>query len=190
MNFRPRLSKNTLIFGGAATWGLLLISCVAVNRTMIAPPFVAGADFVGTKSCAECHADITDKFSTATHSPAKCRTFKGQSIKSDALIWAAKQPEPNPYQLEWDNLVDAIRNNKPYNEIKRGVEASVVTSMGRFAAHTGQKITFDEFLNHDHEFAPDVAKMTPDGPAPVKGDKDWKYPIPQPGVNKKREYQA
>jgi predicted CXXCH cytochrome family protein len=68
MNFRSRLTRNSVIFGGTATWGLLLISCVAVNRTMLAPPFVPGAEFVGTKSCAECHADITDKFGTATHS--------------------------------------------------------------------------------------------------------------------------
>ena len=28
------------------------------------------------------------------------------------------QPEPNPYQLEWDDLIDAIRNDKPYNEVE------------------------------------------------------------------------
>ena len=28
----------------------------------------------------------------------------------------------DPYQNEWDELIDAIRNNKPYNEVKRGVE--------------------------------------------------------------------
>jgi len=39
----PRWTKNTLIFGGAAAWGLMLISCVVANRTMLAPPFVAGA---------------------------------------------------------------------------------------------------------------------------------------------------
>ena len=67
MTFRPRLTKNTLIFGGAAAWGLLLISCVAVNRTMIAPPFIAGASFVGTKECKECHSEQTDHFASATH---------------------------------------------------------------------------------------------------------------------------
>ena len=53
------------------------------------------------------------------------------------LARAAKD-EPNPYQLEWDDLLDAIRNDKPYNEVKRGAEASLVASMGRMAAHTGQ----------------------------------------------------
>ena len=63
------------------------------------------------------------------------------------LVWAFPQPEPNPYQLEWDHLIEAIRKDKPYNEVKRGAEASLVTSMGRMAAHTGQVITFDEMLN-------------------------------------------
>ena len=82
----------------------------------------------------------------------------------------------------------AIRNNKPYNEVKRGVEASLVTSMGRMAAHTGQEITFDQMLNCDHEFAPDLDKLTKDTPAPLQPDANGRYPVPQPGINTKREY--
>ena len=37
---------------------------------------------------------------------------------------------------------------------QRGAEASLVTAMGRMAAHTGQVITRDQMLNSDHEFAP------------------------------------
>ena len=104
------------------------------------------------------------------------------------LAWAFPQPEPNPYQLEWDDLIDAIRKDKPYNEVKRGAEASLVTSMGRMAAHTGQVVTFDEMLNCDHEFAPDVDKLTMDSPAPLQTGPNGKYPIPQPGIVKDREY--
>lgn len=67
MKFRPRISKNALIFGGAAAWGLLLVSCVAVNRTILAPPFVAGANFVGNKECTECHSEQTGHFGSSTH---------------------------------------------------------------------------------------------------------------------------
>ena len=78
------------------------------------------------------------------------------------MIWQSKTKpdEGSPYQNEWNDLIDAIRNDKPYNEAKRGVEASLVTSMGRMAAHTGQDITYDEMLNCEHEFAPDVDKLT------------------------------
>ncbi len=43
-----------------------------------------------------------------------------------------------------------IRDDQKYNEVERGVQASVVTSMGRMAAHTGQEVTYDEMLNCEH----------------------------------------
>ena len=87
-------------------------------------------------------------------------------------------------------MTEAIRNDKPYNEVKRGVEASVVTSMGRMAAHTGQEITFDQMMNHEVELAPGVDKLTMDSPAPLHSGPDGKYPVPMPGVVKDREYKA
>jgi predicted dehydrogenase len=133
---------------------------------------------------------------TASHHPGKVRTFGGQRYEkwrgdrdkaSDKLLWGPPE-EPNPYQLEWDDLVDAIRQDKPYNEVKRGAEASLTASMGRMSAHTGQVITFDQILNSDHEFAPEVDQLSMTAPAPLIADADGKYPIPMPGVNKTREY--
>jgi predicted dehydrogenase len=126
--------------------------------------------------------------STRGHHPGRVRTYKGHNMTSDNLIWKVPQPEPSPYQLEWDDLIDAIRKDKPYNEAKRGAEASLVNSMGRMAAHTGQVITFDDILNCKHEFAPDVDKLTMDSPAPLQAGPDGKYPVPQPGKLKDREY--
>ncbi|MBI5383821.1 MAG: Gfo/Idh/MocA family oxidoreductase [Verrucomicrobia bacterium] len=126
--------------------------------------------------------------STSSHTPGRVRLFKGHNITREDMIWAFPQPEPSPYQLEWDDLINAIRQNKPYNEVKRGAIASMVTSMGRMAAHTGQIIEFDQMMNLDHEFAPDVDKLAVDGPAPLKAGPDGKYPVPQPGINKNREY--
>jgi hypothetical protein len=126
--------------------------------------------------------------SASGHMPAKSAIFKGQARSAENILWRAKQPEPNPYDLEWQDLLDAIRNNKPYNEMERGVKASLVTSMGRFAAHTGQKITYDDYLNNSPEFAPGVDKLKLGGPPPIVADADGKYPVPIRGVNKKSEY--
>jgi hypothetical protein len=103
-------------------------------------------------------------------------------------VWAYPQPEISPYQWEWDDLMDAIRRDKPYNEVQRGAEASLVTSMGRMAAHTAQVVTYDQMLNCPHEFAPEVDKLVMDGPAPLQLGADGKYPVPQPGVLIDREY--
>jgi predicted dehydrogenase len=126
--------------------------------------------------------------STSAHTPGKVRIFKGQNMTQDEQTWAFPQPEPNPYQLEWDDLVEAIRQDKPYNEVKRGAEASLVTSMGRMAAHTGRIVTFDEILNCPHEFAPDVDKFSLDGPAPLRANAEGKYAVPQPGIVSQQEY--
>jgi predicted dehydrogenase len=138
--------------------------------------------------------------STLVHTPGMTRIYKGHNIprvssKADLplapnpnLVWAFPQPEPSPYQLEWDDLMAAIRGDKPYNEVQRGCEASLVTSMGRMAAHTGQIITYDQMLNCPHEFAPEVDKLTMDGPPPLRMGPDGKYPVPEPGVKKDREY--
>jgi len=116
--------------------------------------------------------------------------YKGQSPKSADRLWQSEVPEDekDPYLNEWVDLRDAIRNDKPYSEVKRGVEASLVTSMGRMAAHTGVEITLEDMLNCEHEMAPGLDKITSDSPAPLPPDKDGRYPVPQPGIVTNREY--
>jgi predicted dehydrogenase len=117
-------------------------------------------------------------------------TFKGQNMSRSNMIWTSKEVpnEQDPYTNEWNDLMEAIRGDKPYNEVKRGVEASLVTSMGRMAAHTGQEITFDDMLNCPHEFAPGLDQLTSNSPSPLPSGKDGRYPVPTPGVVNDREY--
>ena len=126
--------------------------------------------------------------STSGHYPGKCRTYKGQNKSKSNLIWDFPQPELSPYLAEWEDLIAAIRQDTPYNEAKRGAEASLVTSMGRMAAHTGRVVTYQEMCDCDHEFAPDLDKLTMDSSAPLLARADGKYPVPQPGIVTKREY--
>ena len=122
------------------------------------------------------------------HMPSKCRTFKSQDMSDGNIAWAFGKPEPNPYQTEWDDLVTAVRQDEPYNETERGTEASLQAVLGRMAAHTGQVIKRSDLVKHDHEFAPDVDKLTMDSPAPLVADAEGKYPVPMPGRTTKREY--
>jgi predicted dehydrogenase len=116
--------------------------------------------------------------------------YKAQKIDHSKMSWRSKDipNQTDPYVNEWNDLMAAIRDDKPYSEVVRGVQASLVTSMGRWAAHTGQEITYDEMLNDTHELAPGVATMTMDGPAPIMPDAQGRYPIPQPGICIKTEY--
>ncbi len=116
--------------------------------------------------------------------------YKGQQPDKTKLVWTSKVPpdQRNPYDNEWDDLVDAIVDDKPYNEVERGAMASLVSSLGRFAAHTGQEVTLEELLNSKREYAPNVDKFTFNSLPPVKCDADGRYPIPMPGMLGKREY--
>jgi len=116
--------------------------------------------------------------------------YSGQNLDSSKIRWQSKvdRGERNPYRNEWNDLVYAVRNDKPYNEAERGVRASLVTSMGRMSAHTGQEITYERILNSTFEMAPGLDKLTEDSPAPLKAAPDGTYPVPRPGIVKDREY--
>src|SRR5262249_51220953 len=114
---------------------------------------------------------------------------RGQNMVNQDIVWRAPRNEPDPYQLEWDHLMTAIRRDQRYNEVRRGAEASLITSMGRMAAHTGQVITRDQMLACEHEMAPNVERLANNNdPAPLQLGNDGKYPVPNPGVTTRREY--
>ena len=59
--------RRALLIGSVSGLALALISCGTLQRTVMAPPAVPGALFVGSKTCEECHADIVRGFKSATH---------------------------------------------------------------------------------------------------------------------------
>ncbi len=119
---------------------------------------------------------------------SRAQIFQGTKPAAGNLLWKSPTRVASPYQQEWDDFVDAIRQDKPYNEARMGAESSLVTSMGRMAAHTGRVITYDEMLQCPHEFAPHVDKLALDSPPPLLPDAAGRYPIPQPGIVTAREY--
>ena len=116
--------------------------------------------------------------------------YRGQNPDRADRVWVSNvsPDEQDPYQNEWNDLMDAIRDDVPYNETENGVKTSLVTSLGRMAAHTGQEITYEQILNSDHEMAPGLDKLTMDSPAPLQPNSEGRYPIPEPGIVKDREY--
>ena len=127
-------------------------------------------------------------FSKNGHWPAPSALYSGLTPNPKNETWKFPARETNPYQDEWEDLLDAIRNDKPYNEAERGALASQGCNMGRMAAHTGQRVMWNDALNAD-PLAPELEKLVGlGGDAPVKADADGFYPTPQPGITKKREY--
>jgi predicted dehydrogenase len=126
--------------------------------------------------------------SANSHSPCRAKIFRGHNFVTADIVWRGPANEPDPYQEEWEHLMAAIRNNRAYNEVRRGAEASLACVLGRLAAHSGQLWTRDDALNHEHEFAPQVDRLTLDSASPLPADANGKYPVPRPGVVTRREY--
>ena len=63
-----------------ASLALVAISCGTFTGTMLAPPEIPGATFVGSKSCEQCHQEIFKKFKTADHAVLMARGANAQDM--------------------------------------------------------------------------------------------------------------
>jgi hypothetical protein len=58
------------------------------------------------------------------------------------------------YQTEHDVLFASIRSGKPFNDGEKAAHSSMVAILGRMAAYTGQKITYQQALNSKEDLTP------------------------------------
>ncbi len=126
----------------------------------------------GTKCAAQ--------FSGNIHAPV-VQMYKDQRMAKENIVWTPDREQIAPHQAEWNVLLDAIRNDRPHNEAQRAAKSNLATIMGRAAVHMGRIITWDEALASNFQFCPNVDRLTPDTPAPLKADAAGRYPAPIPG---------
>ncbi len=110
------------------------------------------------------------------------RIYKDQRIADGNIVWEAPPEQINPWDAEWNVLLDSIRNDKPQNEVKRAAYSNFADLMGRAAVHSGKLITWDEMVNSNFQFVENIDAMDYDTPPPVLPDADGRYPVPVPGV--------
>jgi myo-inositol 2-dehydrogenase/D-chiro-inositol 1-dehydrogenase len=67
----------------------------------------------------------------------------------------------DPYVQEHIDLVTAIRNEKPFNELENTAISTMTAIMGRVSAYTGKETTWDEMMNSDLKLGPKVFAMGP-----------------------------
>jgi predicted dehydrogenase len=96
--------------------------------------------------------------------------------------WRFRGAMPNPYQVEHDLLIEAIRKGTPYNEVEYGAASTMTAIMGRMASYSGQVIRWDEALRSPVRLAP--SRYAFDATPPVVADATGRYPVAVPGVTK------
>jgi myo-inositol 2-dehydrogenase/D-chiro-inositol 1-dehydrogenase len=84
------------------------------------------------------------------------------------------------HQLEHYPLIEAIRNDSPYNELELAAMSTMTAIMGRMATYSGKLIEWDEAIKSELQLMPE--KVTWEMEPPVKPDADGNYPIAVPGV--------
>lgn len=94
--------------------------------------------------------------------------------------WRFQGSVGNPYQIEHDVLIDAIRNDKPHNETEYAAISTMTAILGRMATYSGQMITWDDAMKSNVSLAPEVYAL--DAAPPVMADANGQYPVAMPGV--------
>ncbi len=97
-----------------------------------------------------------------------------------ANAWHFHGPSPNPYQVEHDMLMAAIRQDKPHNEVDYSAMSTMTAIMGRYATYSGQLVQWEDALNSKVALAPE--RYAFDAPPPVVADAAGCYPAAIPGV--------
>jgi predicted dehydrogenase len=110
------------------------------------------------------------------------RIFKDQRCTPDNIAWAAPDETLSPYAAQWNDFLDAIRHDKPFNQAKRAALTNLADIMGRAAIHMGRVITWEEAMASNFQFFPGTDRLTLESDAPLKADAQGRYPVPIPGA--------
>ncbi len=91
--------------------------------------------------------------------------------------------DPNPYQVEHDELFAAVAAGEyKYADADRGAMATMTAIMGRMATYSGQVVTWDEAIGSDLDLMPETFSW--DAKPRSLPDAEGRYPIPMPGVTR------
>lgn len=93
--------------------------------------------------------------------------------------YSSKGAQRDAYQQEHDDLFDAIRNDKPYNEAELGAVATMTAILGRMCTYSGQQIEWEDAFNSKLELLPKTFSW--EAPPPVLPDANGFYPVAMPG---------
>ena len=115
-----------------------------------------------------CRNDVSEHL---MGSEGNCDFGRGSRITGkNAWTYEGGRGDPDPYQVEHDDLFASIRSGQVLNEGKYVAESTLTAIMGRMATYTGREITWEDALNSDVSLGPDVYEMgsleTPAVPMP------------------------
>lgn len=151
------------------------------------------------------HHIVDFTYADGTTINSQCRHYEGTYSKVDEMFLGTKgrvdsfgqksvlmdykgQPiythngksDGNPYQIEHDELFDAIAKGEyKFADAENGAKSTMTAIMGRMATYSGKVVKWDEALNSQIDLFPD--KLAWDAMPKSLPDKDGFYQIAVPG---------
>jgi predicted dehydrogenase len=124
------------------------------------------------------HAAVCERV-TGTKGSAEFGEGRNLYAITGPNAWRYRGPIRDPYQLEHDDLFQAIRNDEAYGEAEFAAISTMIGIMGRMATYSGKLVEWDEALNSKLDLAP--AKYAWDADPPIRPDASGNYPVAMPG---------
>jgi predicted dehydrogenase len=104
----------------------------------------------GTKGYTDCATSVYLNDGTLVAKTANPKPSAEEEKK------ALEEKYNSPYGQEHVDLVNAIRRGAPINEAESSANSTLTAIMGRISAYTGKEVTWDEVLNSDLHYQPEV----------------------------------
>ncbi len=103
-----------------------------------------------------------------------------KDYKGNVMYKHDSKGDGNPYQIEHDELFDAVaKGDYKFADAERTAKSTMTSIMGRMATYSGKLVKWDEALNSDINLFPD--KLAWDAMPKVLPDKEGFYPVAVPG---------
>lgn len=155
------------------------------------------------------HHSVTFTYADGTVIFSECRHFPGatnrvderfQGTKGNVYLgggnqgilraWDGKdiythnrENNPNPYQVEHDELFDAIvKGEFRYADAENAAKSTMTAILGRYATYSGKEVSWDEALNSNIDLMPE--RLAWDAMPKVLPKEDGYYPYAIPGMTK------
>ena len=100
---------------------------------------------------------------------------------SGSVIWEHDaESDPNPYQVEHDELFAAVAAGEyKFEDLTNGANATMTSILGRLATYSGNELSYDDALKYGKNLVPD--EFAWDAAPPVVPNEDGYYAVAVPG---------
>ncbi len=105
-----------------------------------------------------CQNDVSDHF-YGTNGTCHIKSYDASIEGPNA--WSSDGKDYNMYQLEHDALFASIRNGNRINNGDYMTKSTLLAIMGRMAAYTGKRITWEEAVNSKEKLGPEKLEFGP-----------------------------